>query len=80
MSSWTYSYRTGVDGAITRGEEVLVEVLGNREAHEEGEPDDELRPEAVQVAELEEPEPRSSCDNKLKSYQLDPNLEIPDNV
>ena len=63
---FTYPSSAGVHWAIASHGCVLVEVLGDRQAHEEGEPHDELGPEAVQVTELQEAETTSAC----KAYEL----------
>ena len=50
----SYPSGTGVHRTMARNRGVLVEVLRDRNAHEESETQDELGPEAVQVAELKE--------------------------
>lgn len=54
MYFFAYPSPTSVDGAVAVDGSILVEVLGNREAHKHGETQYELCSEAVEVAELKE--------------------------
>jgi hypothetical protein len=58
-----------VHRAVARDGGVLVEVLRDRYADEEGETQDELGPEAVQVAELKEAQTTRTCSAKERTNE-----------